>query len=54
MFNGGSEDKWGQSFYETIFQKVPKVSENKQTNKQTQFKTSDDPIRVKQIVMSTI
>ena len=35
------------------FQKVPKLSKSKQTSKQTQFKTSDEPEKVKQIVMSS-
>ena len=32
------------------FQNVPKLSKNKQTSKQTQFKTTDEPERVEQIV----
>ena len=34
-----------------FFQKVPKDSKSKQTKKQPQFKTPEEPVRVKQIVM---
>ena len=50
---------WNWKPYEKTYQtvhegckNVPKLSKSKQTNKQTQFKTSDEPERVKQNVMS--